>query len=179
MKQLSFKVQNIGNGNVTFCILNQSHRGVQFGKRSPKFVAKNGCEFVSCDYPEVSCASPVRLFVQGTVRRNDSQELTLPYAKFVKFQEAADEYNEFFAEEEKTGPVTDPVNGRLYLVKGKKNKVFRLVKIYPAAYGSDAICLIRHHETTDSCMVSELRYASKKQVEKYLGNSWQKIHLAG
>ena len=199
MKHLHLSVVTLGKAMVEIKVVGQTHRGDEFGRlesgppksrRTDVFTASNGVRLASIDFPAYYIGGNT-LYVCGRHEDRDGIIVTVPRDEFSHVLDAVAEYNKHFDTialpkyitlketirdsrgrfAAKANQIHEPRVGCLYKVNGKRDKVFRLIIVYPYVKSyADRVCRLRHHkENHIACMASELRYANKRECGKYLG----------
>ena len=83
----------------SFRIVEQSHRGSEFGDGVPYFSASNGIELTSSGHPEIGYQT---LYVRGSSWNEDNKTVKADGALFRRIQAAIQEYNDYYAGKEKS-----------------------------------------------------------------------------
>jgi len=78
---------------ITFQIIEQSHRGSNFGDESSDFSASNGIVLASSLFPQIGYTA---FYVRGTNHDEDDKILKTTSKTFERIQFAIQEYNNFF-----------------------------------------------------------------------------------
>ena len=104
-----YSTQYLYDGNSYLVIINQTHRGLEFGTEmcrehlpypASMFQATNGVELVSCGFPDTSTLTKdkkLRVYTQGAENQHDSRKIKLSATDLLRVTEAISEYNSFFA----------------------------------------------------------------------------------
>lgn len=93
-RHIELGVVKVEGDNVTFRIVEQTHRGKNFSQQICKniFKASNGIELGSIGGPAWK-DDKSRLFCRGNICDNDNSEITCTVTEFAKISEAITEYN--------------------------------------------------------------------------------------
>lgn len=93
-RHIELGVVKVEGDNVTFKIIEQTHRGGEFTQRGPLgiFKASNGLGLASRRHPEWKDDNHL-LYCRGRACEKDDKELTCTASEFAKISEAVTEYN--------------------------------------------------------------------------------------
>jgi len=94
-KYLHYEIISQNKTHTTFRIIDQSHRGKEFGMDIYYFKSSNSLYLQSVDFPDGN-ATKTSIFVRGNNVVKDNTCIKILNAKFRKFQLAVQEYNDFF-----------------------------------------------------------------------------------
>lgn len=95
-------------------ILEQTHKGAEFGKDGESFTASNGLRLVSWLTAEFDKTVYDTLFVRGSINSNSEAKKIVPVetmADIKRIIEAVKEYNDYFRGEEDVKPCSIEIIG--------------------------------------------------------------------
>lgn len=112
---------------VKVSVIEQSHRGGNFGAASTSFIASNGVRITSLGYPSISIdAFRTELYVRGDGTAADNREILVPVAKLPAIEAAVAEYNKKFTFTPKTPAAVQHLKVN---VEGNPADHFQTVKV--------------------------------------------------